>query len=545
MPSSINVHVAVRRLAAILAAAIIVGLTTASAPSPTAISADEVTPADFVDQLYLDLLDRPADASGREHWASQLASGASHGSVIESFIDSAEVGGAYEPVIRLYRASFLRPPDRQGLNFWVKSLRDGESLDQIAEVFATSTEFVNRYGSLSSAEFVDRVYRNVLLRAPDSDGLDHWVRQLSRGMSRGEMLLAFSDSPENVRQTSVSTRLSLLSITLLDTIPGSVQTERWDRRPETTTTAELIDEVLSSAAYQRRLATLFPHQRPLTGQYGPALVDRPALAVKVDNLDQARPQIGLNLTDVVYEEVVEGNLTRLIAVYHSQSPAVVGPVRSVRTSDLDVLAAYNNPLLAASGANTKVLRFLEAAPIVNVDALEVDEYWRSSARRAPHNLMTSPAGLWTHAPDGAGPPPVMFATSTTPTRGVPRPGGVAIDFGQATVGWSWSAADEVWRRTQNGAAHVDSAGRPIGAENVVILVVNYLSSPADAQSPEAQTVGRGSAVYFIDGERLGGFWQRDNATDPIELVNAAGEPVVLRPGQTWVELAPPGSVQLR
>ena len=88
---------------------------------------------------------------------------------------------------------------------------------------------------------------------------------------------------------------------------------------------------------------------------------------------------------MVYEEMVEGSLTRLVAVFHSQDPAVVGPVRSVRVSDFDILAAYNHPLLAASGANPGVLRALDDAPVVNVNALKVDEYWRDS-RRPPSRI---------------------------------------------------------------------------------------------------------------------------------------------------------------
>jgi hypothetical protein len=234
-----------------------------------------------------------------------------------------------------------------------------------------------------------------------------------------------------------------------------------------------------------------------------------------------------------------------VAVFHSQNPAVVGPVRSVRVSDFDILAAYNRPLLAASGANPGVLRALSEAPVVNVNALKVDEYWRHGGRKAPHNLMTSPARLWTHSPAGASPPPAMFPTGPQPSVGQPRPGGVAVEFGRATVGWKWDAEAEVWRRTQNGKLHTEASGRAIGAENVIVMVTRYTANAIDAKSPEAHTVGRWRAMIFTNGTMIDGFWQRDRATDPIEFVDGNGRPVVLRPGQTWIELAPPFTTSLR
>lgn len=519
--------------------------TAAPAAAATKLRPEQVAPDALVDQIYRDLLGRPADAGGLNYWATAVSSGTSPAEVVEAFIGSAEVGGAYEPTIRLYRSAFLRPPDPSGLAYWVKTVRSGSDLDAVADVFATSTEFRNRYGSLSNAEYVNRIYRNVLGRRADENGAAYWTGRLDAGMERGQMLMAFAQSTENIRRTSVSSRLSLLWVTLLQTIPTDDDTAGWTARSSTTPTIELIEEVVASDAYRARLGRLFPIKHPLTGQYGRSAITRPALAIKIDNVDNARPHIGLNRADVVYEEMVEGNLTRLIGVYHSQSPPVVGPVRSVRVSDFDVLSPYNRPLLAASGANPGVLRALKTAPVVNVNALKVDEYWRTSSRRAPHNLLTSPAGLWTHAPAGSEPPPVMFATGPQPSVGDPRPGGVAIEFGRASVRWRWDSGAQVWRRSQNGTAHVDSTGRPVGAENVIVMVVRYTANAIDAESPEAHTVGRLRALVFTNGTWIDGFWERDSATEPIRFVDRNGDPIVLRPGQTWIELAPLYKTQLK
>jgi len=515
------------------------------ADAATKLSTDQVAPDALVDRIYRDLLGRRADAGGLNFWSNAISSGTSPAEVVEAFIDSREVGGAYEPTIRLYRAAFLRPPDPRGLAYWVKTVRSGSNLGSVANVFATSTEFKNRYGSLSNSEFVDRIYRNVLGRSAEASGAAYWTGRLNSGMKRGDMVIAFAQSTENIRRTSVSARLSLLWVTLLQTIPTNEQTDAWASRPASTSTTELIEEVLTSDKYQARLGRLFPVKHPLTGQYGPSAIARPALAIKIDNVDNARPHVGLNRADVVYEEMVEGNLTRLIGVYHSQTPPAVGPVRSVRVSDFDVLAPYNRPLLAASGANPGVLSALSKAPVVNVNALKVNEYWRDSARKAPHNLMTKPAGLWSHAPANAGPPPVMFNTGPQPTVGDPRPGGVAIEFGRASVRWRWDGDAQVWRRSQNGTAHVDSKGQPIGAENVIVMVVKYSANAIDTQSPEAHTVGRLRALVFTNGTWTDGIWERNKATDPIRFTDKKGNPIVLRPGQTWIELAPLYKTQLK
>lgn len=515
------------------------GMAPPSSDQPTA---DSVAPEDFAALQYRDMLGRRADESGRAYWADRLAQGLDRADLVESFIDSTEVGGAYGPLIRLYRAAFLRPPDRDGLAYWVRVSRSGTDMDRIASWFVASQEFKNRYDELDDAEFVDLVYRNVLGRRADTAGSAYWTARLQAGLTRGGLLRSFAGSAENISRTSVSSRMSLLSVTMLDRMPTRADITAWDAETPEVSTDALIRRVLSSAEYQQRLARLFPDRHRLTGQATTAAPTRPALAVKIDNVDQARPQTALNQADVVYEEMVEANLTRLIAVFHSRVPTVVGPVRSVRVSDFDVLAPYNRPLLAASGANPGVLEALKSAPVINVNALVSPHYWRDTSRRAPHNLYTSPPKLLAGASEAAGTPPSMFITGT------PRPGtptsGADIEFGRASVAWRWNAAVGRWHRSQNGSAHLDAAGAPLAADNLVIMTVEYTPNAIDANSPEAHTVGRGPAQVLVDGSVVNGFWQRSAASDPVRFVDAAGKTIVLRPGRTWIELAPPGSSRI-
>ncbi len=533
-----------RRLIPALVMAMAVTLIGTVAPStpahaaPAPVPVETVNPSELVDLVYRDLLGRRSDPAGREYWASAVASGTPISSVIESFLGSAEVGGAYDPTIRLYRAVFLRPPDYDGLAYWVRTARNGTSMRTIANAFAQSAEFSQRYGSLSDAEFVDLIYRNVLGRRADDSGRQYWQSLMARGVTRGEVVLAFSEAAENQSKTSVSTRKSLLTTTLLRRVPTREEIAGWEQRPASVSTTTLINEVLGSADYKARLGRLFPARHPLTGQATAGVAQRPALAVKIDNVDAARPHIGLSMADIVYEEMVEGNLTRLIALYHSQSPATVGPVRSIRISDFDVLAPFNRPLLAASGANRGVLQALKSAPVVNVNALVVPDYWRDGKRVAPHNMLTSPGALWKYAPTGTGPPPVMLRTGLPASSGGPI-AGARIEFGRASIGWRWDAGARVWRRSQNGSNHVDSSGNRVGAENLIIMVTPYTPNAIDTQSPEAHTVGEGRAIVFTDGTAIDARWSRSKATDPIRYKTKTGTPITLRPGQTWIELAPP------
>ncbi len=147
---------------------------------------------------------------------------------------------------------------------------------------------------------------------------------------------------------------------------------------------------------------------PLTGIATEQVPQRPALAVKIDNAPAARPQAGLNSADIIFEEQVEGNITRFVALFHSKQPGVVGPVRSARTSDFDILANLGFPLFANSGANANVLRGIAEAPVRDAGASRLaGPYRREGSRRAPHNLYVDTDAVWA-AFNATDPPPFAF-----------------------------------------------------------------------------------------------------------------------------------------
>lgn len=299
-----------------------------------------------------------------------------------------------------------------------------------------------------------------------------------------------------------------------------------------------------------------PPVYPLTGLPAPdpTVLARPTLVVKIDNVEPAsRPQAGINNADVVYEERVEGAVTRFMAVYHSHDAMPVGPVRSARTSDIGLFQPLNRPLFAWSGANAIFEARIRAAGIIDVGAPVAPQFYaRAGDRRAPHNLMLeSTMEVWAGAYPEATPPPTPLFTYRD-AGAPPAPGGTpvtgvrivfAIGPGSAPVEFVWNGAG--WARSQNGTPHVDTEGNQIAPENVIVQYTPYASSGTNDQFGvpirEAQTVGEGEALVLTGGVAYTARWVKTAANSPTRYLDAAGAPIGLTPGRTWVELPEPGT----
>ncbi|HUR48374.1 MAG TPA: DUF3048 domain-containing protein [Acidimicrobiales bacterium] len=281
---------------------------------------------------------------------------------------------------------------------------------------------------------------------------------------------------------------------------------------------------------------------PLTGRPGDG-PNRPALVVKIDNAPKARPQAGINLADLVVEEAVEGGITRLFTVFHSQDPPVIGPVRSARSTDIALAAVLNRPLFAYSGANNVFLKLISEAPMVDIGVNAVPgAYRREKGRPALYDLFSSSAALFGAAPQGSPPPPPIFEYGPATATGRPAQG-VHLEFkGRVVtlVDWQWDAAKSGWVRTQNGTAHVDAEGTQVTATNVVVQVVPYEDTGIRDQSgepvPEAKLIGEGRALIFRDGMVFEGKWKKASPEAITKYSSADGKPLTLNPGQTWIEL---------
>ena len=289
-----------------------------------------------------------------------------------------------------------------------------------------------------------------------------------------------------------------------------------------------------------------PEVMPLTGLpiVDAAAATRPALVAKFDNHPAARPQSGLNQADIVYEENVE-QLTRFAAVFHTNAPTSIGPIRSGRTQDVNLFSAYLNPLFVWSGGNAKTTSLIRKSVLVDVGAsvaYQQGGYTRDSKRKAPHNLYADASKIYALTPKGATRPPQQFqyrtASDAMPATATAS-AGLKLSMDGVQVQWLWDAATGDYLRSIGKDKHMDADGSQVNAKNVVVLFMQYKSSPADPRSPEAQSVGEGEAWMYTNGSLVKGKWKRAKETDAFVLADLAGAPVKFTPGRTWVELPRP------
>lgn len=277
---------------------------------------------------------------------------------------------------------------------------------------------------------------------------------------------------------------------------------------------------------------------PLTGLPvdDPATAGRPALVVVIDNWcrDGACRQSGLNDADIVFEAEAEGT-TRLDAVFHSGGADPVGPIRSARTTHVDLLASLGGVVLATSGANDGVTRALDATDFVVLG--QDDGLFRDSTYAPPHNLFGNTSELFTLSADAA-PATAPFLHDAAVPAGEAATF-IDVPFETTPVSWEYDVEAETYFRQQLGAQHALADDSWVSTDNVVVVDVEYVWSAADARSPEAVTVGSGPVTVYRNGVAVTGEWSRASRTDPFTLTDAVGTPITLTPGRTWVELVGP------
>lgn len=281
---------------------------------------------------------------------------------------------------------------------------------------------------------------------------------------------------------------------------------------------------------------------PLTGLpiEDPALATRSALVVKIDNHPDARPQSGLNQADIVFEENVE-QLTRFAAVFQTTAPDPVGPIRSGREQDVQLLGSLNKPIFAWSGGNPGVTAAINGSDFivanVQTNARSASKSFRSKDKAVPHNLYAQGSGLFTLSPETSSPPLQFTYRKEGATVAGDPSAGVDVKMDGVNVSWKYDATSNAYLRFQNGKAHNDAALGQVNAANVVVLVVDYVQSSIYAPSPIAQTLGTGEVFLFTGGKAVHGTWSRDDRLKPFTFTADDGQPMLMTPGRTWVELA--------
>lgn len=286
---------------------------------------------------------------------------------------------------------------------------------------------------------------------------------------------------------------------------------------------------------------------PLTGEPAPtadAVVARVA-SVKIENSPAARPQTGLDRADIVYETLSEGGITRFNALFQSDIPSTVGPVRSARPSDFSIVPQYH-AIFAHCGGDKAIRNKLKDRSLFD----DMDQFFnpgpyrRSSSRSAPHNLYLSISKLRTAAVKNRGYAATATITGPAFTRAAAPASAtvsaITVPFSSSNrVKWSFDASSDVYARSINGKRHVDNVSKKqYTARNVVVLWAvekHYAPAGAKSQVLDIQLTGTGRATVFRDGQRFDGTWTATSSAPPV-MRDAAGKVVPLAEGNTWFQV---------
>lgn len=282
-------------------------------------------------------------------------------------------------------------------------------------------------------------------------------------------------------------------------------------------------------------------------------LERPLMAVKIDNSPQARPQTGLDAADVVIEEVVEFGITRFMALFQSHIPEDVGPTRSARPVDAQLITAFGRSGFVYSGARAEVRGLLASTPAIRITEGGAG-FYRLRDRPAPHNLynrlpqaLQAVEGREPDVLDGIGwvfadEAPAGAITCPSGSESCDDPGAaLEIDMSDRNrTGWEYDPGDGVYRRSQNGTPFRVTGPAAIGAANVVVLATRHYLGEANchgARCPETDVTTDGDrAIVLRDGERYEIRWRKPTADVDLELLGDDGRPFPLKPGPTWIHM---------
>ena len=297
---------------------------------------------------------------------------------------------------------------------------------------------------------------------------------------------------------------------------------------------------------------------PLTGRTleegaaGTETFAAPSVACKIDNVEAARPQFNLNKTDIVFVEMVEFGLTRLVAVWQSQPVDQAGPVRSVRPMDADITAPLAGIFCFSGGQLPFVNAVKDTGQYMASETSEQEDgkgsFSRLSSRSAPHNVMVDVALLQSQHIDHLKAPqamlPMVGFDQATESYEAP-----STDMGEETISFlvkypqaesGWKAEGSYFVRSQDGDQHIDAASDEIiRATNVVVLQTktdNSFKDPKYGPIPRTVMIDSGMAWVFSNGKRVKGTWTKASQSAPIQLFDEAGAPINLAIGNTWIEL---------
>ncbi|MWA15514.1 DUF3048 domain-containing protein [Streptomyces sp. BA2] len=267
----------------------------------------------------------------------------------------------------------------------------------------------------------------------------------------------------------------------------------------------------------------------------------PVLAVKLDNARMARPHTGLAQADIVYVEKVEGGMSRLMGVYSSRLPEAVGPVRSARESDVELLRQFGRPALAYSGVRSSLNKMLNRSPLyVRSPGRLPGAYFRDGSRPAPHNLFVRPQSVLRSAPKADQAADIGFRFGPAPAGGSPATART-VRYSSASHTFSWSPGERRWLASFDGAPARSTSGARLGARTIVIQHVDMPPSRYKdvngAATPYIKTVGSGRATVLRDGKAYETRWKRSSPEGGTTFTLSNGQRMPFARGQVWMVFA--------
>ena len=295
---------------------------------------------------------------------------------------------------------------------------------------------------------------------------------------------------------------------------------------------------------------------PLDGVLvSPAQAAQHPIAVMVDDQADARPQSGFNKASVVWQAPAEGGIPRYMLIFQENTPGMVGPVRSARYYFI-AWAAEWRAMYVHAGGSPQALSTLRSQGngqlVYNADDFRYEGryLWRVNTRFSPHNLYSDGShlrslakavrardgplvGAWTFGPDA-------------PLAARPVGGRIAVAYQANSIRYDYDRATNTYRRSVlNASPQVDAADhKPVAPKNVIVMLVHF--GPLNDGHPnkkrlEATIIGKGTAWIATNGQTIKGTWRKDGLTKPTQFFDAAGQPVTLTVGQTFVQVMPTGT----
>src|SRR5664280_2038333 len=302
----------------------------------------------------------------------------------------------------------------------------------------------------------------------------------------------------------------------------------------------------SKAARDRSPVLSVPATDPLTGVGAPH--GGPVVAVKLDDTAAGRPSLGLEKADVIYIEEAEGGLSRMLAVYASAKPRVEA-VRSVRTSDPELVGAYGRIILVASGGGGNSLPTLDHSGLwSSINDRGQVGFNRDPSRSAPYNVVADLAKVSAAFTQAQGARDVGFTWANHDPRLVTAKAALSVNtlVGSTTVSFVWNAQLVRYIRSIGGQLLLAASGAPVAKPNVLVQYCQVNPDRLDIDvngnpSMFTTTVGSGRVVLFRNGKRIEGTWSRRSTGDRTVFTDGAGKPLLLALGGTFVVLVRPGA----